>query len=224
MEGARKRELSISSRKWGTGRVGGTSRGCLSTQLRASFVKWLQTSGSNLKVRLLWDWDWDFNIPSFINDSGSQEVNLLVSALCLLICLFMVLNTQATEMDFLVFIRTWSLVGNMQISKSCGKWLNLPHLNMLAATRKGSIGLHIGWSVSGQHELFFEWSVSLGGMSSHVLSMIGGCIREGKSKFSSCQFHFFSLYTFHHIITKGSQSEWSKSKFESLVEASICWV
>ena len=145
MEGARKRELSISSRKWGTGRVGGTSRGCLSTQLRVSFVKWLQTSGSNLKVRLLWDWDWDFNIPSFINDSGSQEVNLLVSALCLLICLFMVLNTQATEMDFLVFIRTWSLVGNMQISKSCGKWLNLPLLNM-PATRKGSIGLHIGWS------------------------------------------------------------------------------
>jgi len=38
MEGARKRKLAICSRKWGTGRrVGGTSRGCLSTQLRVSF-------------------------------------------------------------------------------------------------------------------------------------------------------------------------------------------
>jgi len=54
MEGAKKGD--ICSRKWETGRVGGTSIGCLSTQLRVSFVKWLQTSGSKLKVRLIWDW------------------------------------------------------------------------------------------------------------------------------------------------------------------------
>lgn len=89
MEGAKKGD--ICSRKWETGRVGGTSIGCLSTQLRVSFVKWLQTSGSKLKVRLIWDWE--IEIPSFINDSGSQDVNLLVIALSLLIYLFMVLNT-----------------------------------------------------------------------------------------------------------------------------------
>lgn len=36
--------------KWGTGRVGGVSRALLSTLLRVYFVKWVQTSGSNLKV------------------------------------------------------------------------------------------------------------------------------------------------------------------------------
>jgi len=39
MEGARKRKLAICFRKWETGRVGGTSRGCLSTQLKLSFSK-----------------------------------------------------------------------------------------------------------------------------------------------------------------------------------------
>lgn len=36
--------------KWGTGRVGGVSRVLLSTLLRVYFVKWVQISGSNLKV------------------------------------------------------------------------------------------------------------------------------------------------------------------------------
>ena len=57
MEGARKRKLAICFRKWETGRVGGTSRGCLSTQLKLSFSKWLQTSCSDLKVKLLWSRD-----------------------------------------------------------------------------------------------------------------------------------------------------------------------
>lgn len=56
---------------------------------------------------------------------------------------------KTTEMDLLVFIKTWNLVENMQIYKLCGKWLNLSHLNMLAR-RKGAIELHIGWFVSGQ--------------------------------------------------------------------------
>jgi hypothetical protein len=48
-ETSRNRKISALE-KWGTGRAGGVSRTLLSTLLRVSLVKWIQTSDSNLKV------------------------------------------------------------------------------------------------------------------------------------------------------------------------------
>ncbi|KAH1242157.1 hypothetical protein GmHk_07G019547 [Glycine max] len=48
MEGARKRELSISSRKWGTGRVGGHRNGLL------SLYKDMESCGEYADIQVMW--------------------------------------------------------------------------------------------------------------------------------------------------------------------------